>query len=127
VSNPAIAQLIATNLATGLPHPGENGSKPFSIPLPAFRTVGMPKDMAENAQKTASLLGESIVHLIECNGCEIVDKTELEQLRAPADPQRTPVNCSQCGNPLFWLPVVNGRASINPNILTAAKPECPHI
>lgn len=127
--NDAMASLIAKHLSTGLPHPGnpDNGQPAILIPLPAFRTDGMSPPQAAQIQATTVLIGQAIVHLIETGtGAELVDKAELEQLRAPPEGQPMPVECIVCRKPLLWLNVVNGRAVINARLLGSVNLVCPH-
>lgn len=82
--NKPIADLIAAALPSGLVHPGdpEGGRGEMVINLPAFRTTGLPEQVAEQVSVTTTLLAEAIVHLIETTGdSEIVDREELVRLR----------------------------------------------
>lgn len=133
MANPAIAQLIANGLKEGLPHPGrpETREGPRKLPLVAFRTAGLPADMREHVDHTALAVGEAIVHLIELHGAtELVPRAELAALRtADADPDAgvpLTVQCRTCRQPILFLPVVNGRASVNPSVLSRVNLTCPH-
>lgn len=135
MANPEVAQLIADNLGSGLPHPGkqDTGEKPRRIPLPAFRTAGMDPHMREHAENTAKVIGEAVVHLIESpapHGADsvIIKRDQLAQLKASdANPtDQLPMLCRTCRNPVLWVPVANGRALVNPRILTQINPTCPH-
>src|SRR6185312_10975227 len=113
--NPRIAQLIAQHLPAGIPHPGDpdNHQPPVMVPLPAFRTAGMPEDMAERVNNTARLISEGIVHLMETAGqSEIVPRAELAELRVAEVPdgQPTPILCSSCRKPLFSENLTSGPA-----------------
>jgi hypothetical protein len=127
--NDVVASLIAKHLSSGLPHPGNpsNGQPAILIPLPMFRTDGMPPSMVEQISVTAKLVGEAIVNLIETGtGSELVEKTDLEQLRAPPEDQPMPVECSVCRKPMLWLKVANGRAVISARLLGGVNLQCPH-
>jgi len=139
--NKRIADLITNGLRSGLVHPGDPATNTPAMPIslgPAFQTSGMPPQMAELANKTAELLGEAIVALIESEGkCEIVDSEELATLRIAERnaPARTiPVHC-QCDttrtDPLAIFTVtssprivIDGKQLITG--LTARSVECPH-
>lgn len=82
MGNPQIAELIAKRLNTGLEHPGnpDANQPPMPILLPAFRTAGQAPEMVELAEKTAKLLGEAIVALIEGEGAtKLVPKSQLQE------------------------------------------------
>ena len=138
MDNKRIAQLIAKGLREGLTQPGQpNGAKIF---LPQFRTAGMPKEMAELADETATLLGEAIAGLIETEGeVEMVAKEDIAQLREQAltddsDRRVVPVYC-RCdttrSRPLAIFTVtdspsivIDGKQLIGS--LAELSPECPH-
>lgn len=105
--NEHAAQLIAKHLPTGLPHPGNPAENrpPTLIPLPGFRTTGLPDDMAKAVNATALFLGEAIVNLLETEGhYELVDATNAEQRRADiAGMDTTTIRCRTCGNVLVTL------------------------
>lgn len=127
--NDAVASLIAKHLSTGLPHPGnpDNGQPAILLPLPSFRTDGLPPSMVEQIEATAMLIGQAIVHLIESGtNTEMVDKAELEQLRAPPKGHPMPVECSACRQPMLWVTVTNGRAIITAKLLNGVNLQCPH-
>ena len=136
-----VASLIAKGLREGLVTPGQpNGAK---ILLPQFRTAGMPKEMADLADETATLLGEAIAGLIEAEGgVEMVAKEEIAQLREDArsieqdDSARRviPIHC-RCdkarSHPLAVITVsgspaivIDGKQLIGN--LAKLSPECPH-
>lgn len=144
MANEAIAELIASRLPT-LVHPGDEKTKPFSIPLPMFATAAaLPPEMAEQfaaeadlpSPDIAKLTAEAIVGLIEGEGeSVIIPKTELAQLRSDAtinvEKHRQPrVRCKTCGSPLFRInvdttdPTVNGHQFLE--ALATLSPECPH-
>jgi hypothetical protein len=55
--NPHVADLITEHLCTGLIHPGNGADKPaVALPLPMFRTTGMPDKMADNVKNTANTI-----------------------------------------------------------------------
>lgn len=132
--------MIAKGLREGLTRPGQPNAA--RILLPQFRTVGMPKEMAELADETATLLGEAIAGLIETEGeVEMIAKDDIAQLREEArsieqDSGRrvVPIHC-RCdrtrSRPLAILTVgvsptivVDGKQLIGN--LAALSPECPH-
>jgi hypothetical protein len=127
--NDAIAQLISKHFPLGLPHPGDLARKqpPILIQLPAFRTAGMQPELAKRVTNTLKLVGEAIVNLVETVGdSEIVSKKELAQLRAPKPGEPTPVLCRNCRSPMLWLNIVNGRATVTPELLSGVNIDCPH-
>lgn len=132
--------MIAKGLREGLTRPGQPNAP--KILLPQFRTVGMPKEMAELADETATLLGEAIAGLIESEGgVEMIAKEDIAQLREEArsiegDPTRRviPIHC-RCdtarSRPLAILTVTNSPAIVVDGKqlignLAALSPECPH-
>ena len=140
MDNKRVAGLIAKGLREGLSRPGEpNAAK---ILLPQFRTAGMPKEMADLADETATLLGEAIAGLIETEGeVEMIAKDDIAQLRAAArtvehdSPRRIiPIHCrcdKTSSRPLAIITVtdspsivVDGKQLIGS--LSALSPECPH-
>lgn len=126
--NPQIAQLIADHLHTGLPHPGD-GQQPVTLPMPAFRTTGMPPQLAEQITATRRMLGEAVVYLIETAGnSTIITNTELETMTAatqePGTPQ--PITCTLCGNPIFYSTINNGRITATPQAINTINTTCPH-
>jgi hypothetical protein len=129
MANDAVASLIAKHLSTGLPHPGNpaKGQPAILVPLPGFRTDGMSPQQVEQVEAATMIIGQAIVHLIETGtNSELVDKAELEQLRAPPPGQPLPVECMTCRKPMLWLSVVNGRAVISPTLFDRVNLECPH-
>lgn len=115
MANKKIADLIAGGLRNGLTHPGRDGGKPMPLVLPMFRTAGMPQEMSELVDETATLLGEAIVALIEEEGdSEIITKAQGVQMRiAEQDETATrhvAVHCrcdSERKDPLAILTVTN--------------------
>jgi hypothetical protein len=141
VDNKTVAGLIAKGLREGLTTPGKpNAAK---ILLPQFRTVGMPKEMSELADETATLLGEAIAGLIETEGgFEMIAKEDIAQLREEArrvmqdDSSRRviPIYC-RCdktrSQPLAIITVtdspsivIDGKQMVEN--LSKLSPECPH-
>ena len=138
MDNKGIAQLIAKGLREGLTQPGKQGD--VKIFLPQFRTAGMPKEMADLADETATLLGEAIAGLIEAEGgVEMIAKEDIAQLREQArthdsSKRAVPVYC-RCdksrSRPLVILTVtdspsivIDGKQLIGS--LSELSPECPH-
>lgn len=139
--NPQIAALISEHLIKGLIHPGDpdDNRPPAPIVLPPFRTVGMEPQMRELAEKTADLLAEAIVHLIETEGnTDLISREEQARAIAtarPVEPARTVALHCRCDssftNPLAILTVtdsphvvINGKQLIQG--LTAREAACPH-
>ena len=141
MDNKIVAGLIAKGLREGFTTPNQpNAAK---ILLPQFRTTGMPKEMAELADETATLLGEAIAGLIEAEGgVEMIAKEDIAQQREEArrieqdDSARRviPIYC-RCdktrSKPLAIITVtdspsivVNGKNMIGS--LAKLSPECPH-
>ena len=141
MDNKMVAGLIAKGLREGFTTPGKpNAAK---ILLPQFRTAGMPKEMSELADETATLLGEAIAGLIESEGgVEMVAKEDIDQLREAAriieqdDSARRviPIYCrcdSSRSQPLAVITVTDSPAIIIDGKqmignLVKLSPECPH-
>lgn len=136
-----VAGLIAKGLREGLTTPGQpNAAK---ILLPQFRTTGMPKEMAELADETATLLGEAIAGLIEAEGeVEMIAREDLAELRERArsiehddsSKRVIPIYC-RCdktrSQPLAIITVTDSPHIVidgNQMIANLSKlsPECPH-
>lgn len=136
MSNAALAELIAKRLATGLVHPGnpDANQPPMPIMLPVFRTAGMPTEMVELAEKTAKLIGEAIIALIETEGAtKLVPKAELEEWRGTLTSSDTVTVHCHCDrafvNPLLKLDnrthvVVDGPRLLT--MLAQRSTACPH-
>ena len=138
MDNKKIAKLIAKGLREGLTQPGQQGDA--RIFLPQFRTAGMPKEMVDLADETATLLGEAIAGLIEAEGGVVmIAKDEIAQLREQAatdDSTRrvVPVYCrcdQSSSRPLAVFTVtdspsivIDGKQLIGS--LSELSPECPH-
>lgn len=134
--NTDAAQLIASHLPTGLPHPGNPAENrpPTLIPLPGFRTAGMPDDMAKAVTATAQLIGEAIINLLETDGhYELVDASQAQQRRTTiAGMENTIIRCRQCGNLLIALTgdvtattFINAVTQLNPDCATRHQPKAP--
>jgi hypothetical protein len=144
MTNAPIAELIASRLPN-LVHPGDENTKPFSIPLPMFATsAAIPPEMADEFANQAGLptadvakvTAEAIVGLIEGEGASrIIGAAELDELRATAEVERTKhrqpqLRCRSCNAPLLRLnvdttnPVIDGKQLIAG--LSALNPDCPH-
>lgn len=132
------ATLIAQGLRDGLVHPGDGTTKPIALPLPAFRTTGMPPELAEQVDKTTTLIAEAIIALIEQHTA-MIDKTELAALRTAAElaeAQPSPTIAVHCRcdttrrNPLLRLrvqgdvAVIDGRQLLTG--LARRSADCPH-
>lgn len=80
--NKLIAERIAHGLRNGLIHPGDpaNDLPPKNLVLP-FRTVGMPKEMADLVNETVKAISEAVVAVIE-EDHELVPRGEAVTMRA---------------------------------------------
>jgi hypothetical protein len=133
--NDGAAKLIADNLAA-LTHPG-NG-KPVVLPLPMFRSSGIPADQAEQFAKEAGLphadinvlVAEAIVELLEKNGMPPTPKAQIDQLQVAAAANETQRNrevqlhCTTCRTPLFTILVRDfdgDKPLITPQVIAAVK------
>lgn len=140
MSNPEIVELIAAKLKSGdLVHPGDPDKDipPTPIALPFKSVPGMPEEMTQLMDRSAQLLAEAVVSIIETDGdSEIVPRTEAKAMRkavgeGPVGPQVVPLHCRCGGPPLAMLSVtdpdriiVDGSALILG--LTAREAACPH-
>lgn len=112
MANKKIAELIANGLRDGMMHPGREGGDPTPVVLPMFRTAGMPPEMTDLVNGTATLLSEAIVELIEAEH-EIIDKEQAATFRIAdenAERRRVPVYSRtdrQHTEPLFILTITN--------------------
>lgn len=140
--NQKIVDLLANKLREGITHPGDPAREipPRVIQLPVFRTVGLPKEVADQVDATVKLLAEAVVHTIEVDGeGEIAPKVELANMRANADNARADlrmvaVHCRCDGrreDPLVMLTVTNesqvvvdGKQILG--ALVTRSVECPH-
>lgn len=140
--NQKMAELLATKLREGITHPGDPATEMPArvITLPVFRTVGLPKEVAEQVDLTVKLLAEAIVHTIEVDGeGEIAPRAELANIRANAENAASEVrmmavHCRCDGkrqDPLLMLAVTN-EAQITVDgkqvlgALSQRSIECPH-
>jgi hypothetical protein len=129
--NSKLAKLISQRMSTGLPYPGDAYTKqqPMIIALPAFRTAGLPPQLADQVANTVELVGQAIIHLIETEGDSvIIGRGELNALRAADQGPGVPltVMCRACNKPMLWLTITNGRAVIDPRLLGGVNTVCPH-
>lgn len=125
--NEHAAHLIAERLPTGLPHPGNPAENrpPTLIPMPGFRTTGLPDDMAKAVNATALFIGEAIVNLLETDGnLELVDATNAHQRRGElAGMESTIIRCRHCGHVLVAITGdVDARTFID--AVTHINPDC---
>ena len=143
MSNPAVATLFATTLRDNPIHPGDGKSGPIPIPMPWFRSSGIPSDQAEAFAKEAGvpsmdiaqLAGEVLVHALDNDAKTVIDNAELEALRAAASDRehlrnrQVEVSC-HCGAKLFKANVTDfdtDKAKISPQVIKALRvlsPEC---
>ena len=110
---------LAERFASGLIHPGTETQKPFAIPLPGLRAIGIPPEMAQQfasdadmpSTDTPRLVGEAVVHTMTTEGgFTIVDTAELDELRkqaadAPDGTRVVELVCNCHGKPVFELTV----------------------
>jgi len=115
-----LAERLAPHLAT-LVHPGDESTPPFPLSLPTFQTVTLPEglaaeDAAEMGLPTPELnkhFLEAVIYLIERVGnVELVDKTQMADLRAAAASQESERNKQielfcRCGTKLGRLAVMD--------------------
>jgi hypothetical protein len=82
--NTRAAQLITESLTAGsLAHPGNPNDPeqgPVAIPIPAFRTTGMPKELANTITATAQFVGEAIIHKLISSGITLSYTADLDKL-----------------------------------------------
>lgn len=105
MADPAIAELIAEGLHSGLTHPGDPDKDvpPTPVRLAAFKAPpGAPAEMSDLINGTTKLVAEAIVHLIETKGgSQIVPAGELATLRLTAGESDGPllmeISCRRCG------------------------------
>lgn len=89
VANQPAVDIIAQALTSSLHHPGDDKTAPVVIPLPMFRTNGIPPEAAAHfAQEAglphaniAQLTAEAIVHTLQAAGKDVIDTAELSRLR----------------------------------------------
>ena len=116
----SLAERLAPHLG-GLVHPGDADTPPFPLTLPTFQAATLPEGLsAEDAEElglpTPDLnrhFLEAVIHLIETEGgVELVDKTELADLRAAAAANETQRNKTvelycRCGTRLGRLMIID--------------------
>ncbi|MEE3066591.1 MAG: hypothetical protein VYA67_22060 [Actinomycetota bacterium] len=126
-----VIDTITQRLQTGLTHPGDAQKPETTFMLPGLKSTGIPQEMADYFANEAGMpssdapkiTAESIVHLITGElGIELVDRAELDQLRAQVNepteslgraPQ-TNIHC-RCNLKQPILEVVTNRAIITIN------------
>jgi hypothetical protein len=138
MSNPHIADLIASKLRDGIVHPGDpaKGVKPRTIALPFGMRAGQPQEMLDLMDATTTMLAEAVVHLIETDGdTALVPRDELEVLQAAAPDKGATVavhcRCDPKGTPLALLTVTHpDKAVLDGGALIRSlgkrDPACPH-
>lgn len=112
--NRPFIDIVTQGLASGLIHPGDDTHKPFPLPLPTFRPIQGPPEMAEHFAKEAGLpspdiarlTAEALDELLEASGKSVVDTAEITRLRkleVDTEPRRKrPVRMKcNCGGLLF--------------------------
>lgn len=133
--NPAAVQLIAQALPA-LTHPGDG--RPVTIPLPMFRSSGIPADQAEQFAQDAglphadvtTLVAEAIVHLLETNGLAPTPAGQLDELQRAATAvehlahRDVKIICRCCGTELFtatFSDFATDKATVRPEVITAMR------
>ena len=120
------AQLIASNLAA-LPHPDGAPRQ-----LAGFNTGLLPDPLREQVTRTATDIGEAIVHLLDISGYRIVSAGD--EPAAPASVAIADVghlHCRACDTRLLSLNLTNPSHIVTdgPALISALArraPECPH-
>lgn len=87
--NQPFIDIVTQGFASGLIHPGDDTHKPFPLPLPTFRPIQGPPEMAEHFAKEAGLpspdiarlTAEALDELLEASGKSVVDTAEITRLR----------------------------------------------
>jgi hypothetical protein len=135
MSNEQAVRLIADNLAA-LTHPGDG--KPVVLPLPMFRSSGIPADQADQFAKDAGLphadinklVAESIVALLEANNMPPTPQAHIDQLTVAAAANEharnrdVELHCQFCGTALFTVVVTDfqtDKATITPQVVRAVR------
>lgn len=119
-----VAGVITRGLREGLVHPGDpsKNQAEVGIPLPPFKTAGMPPEMTEHVETMANLMGEAIAHLI-ASEVALVDKDEYAKLTGTEHPPmpdgRVMVYC-RCGNPLVRMSTKNNVATVDSVTFTSS-------
>lgn len=96
----------------------------------------MPEEMARAVTVTAQSIGESIVHLIETEGIELMERQDLAELRAAAADAPTgvrviSVRCQTCRTELVRLRIgKTDETLVNSKLFLRAladwQTKCPH-
>lgn len=117
-----LATLIATQLRNGITHPGDDTQPPHTIHLPAFRTTGMPPQLAEHVNTTTQHFAQAILHAITQAGYRITNTPEPDN--DPTTP--TTLTCRRCNTPLatFTRTTIDGGQLITH--LHNKAVQCPH-
>jgi hypothetical protein len=129
------ADIIAKALEEGLIHPGNPLKKqpPTAIPMPMFRTMGMPEQMVRTVRATTRMMAEAIVHDLQADGrLRLVTGNEADEERHEAanneqpagmDIPRMTIACPH-GKPVLEVvprPYVRLRADQLAAVVEAAK------
>lgn len=140
--DPDLVKLIAARLKSGILHPGdpERDVKPRTMVLPFMVGRGsQPKEMQDLMDATATMIAESVVHLIETEGdCEIIGRDSADAMRvaggdAPPEGSTVAVHC-RCdprGTPLLVVTMTHPQRAVvdGPLLirgLTRRTAHCPH-
>lgn len=85
MANQLLVDLLTRTFASGaLPHPGDTNSGPRAIPIPGFRSTGMPEDQAqEMVGQAAKLWAEALESVIDTD-FDVLTKADAAQLRQDA-------------------------------------------
>lgn len=94
---------LAERLAPKLPslvHPGDAETEPFPLIIPSFQTATLPEGMAADMADELGMPSpdiclhflEAVFALVDAEGVEMVDKTELAELKAAAAVNETKRN-----------------------------------
>lgn len=83
--NQALVDLLTRTFKAGaLPHPGDDNTPSFVIPIPGMRTAGMGNEQAqEMVGRAAKLWAEAISHVIGAE-FDVLTKADAAQLRQDA-------------------------------------------
>lgn len=85
MTNQLLVDLLARTFTAGaLQHPGDENSGPRVIPIPGFRSTGMPDDQAqEMIGQAAKLWAEALASAIDAE-FDVMTKADAAQLRQDA-------------------------------------------
>lgn len=85
MANQLLVDLLTRTFASGaLPHPGDTNSGPRTIPIPGFRTTGMPDDQAEEMVGQAAKLWAEALESVIATEFVALTKADAAQLRQDA-------------------------------------------